>query len=795
MEKRKAGMSKGKLVTSTTAPRFKMRRLAVAVAVAMAASRADALGLGDLELHSALNQPLSAEVRLLVDNPKELEGAAVVLAPSDEFVRAGIERAPVLSDLKFDIVTDKGGAMVKITSSQPIRDPFLDFVVQLQWPAGRLLREYTVLLDPPVFGPEQHSAAAAPPATAATPAAPQAAEPAVNGAPPAGPPAAPPVSVPGAPPPRRAAAAPVPAAGLAGATTYGPTKRNDTLWDIASQVKPDDSVSVYQMMLVLLKANPEAFYNSNINSLKAGYVLRVPDKSTAAAIPEDRAVEEAVRQYRQWHLARGGVAAPASMPSVQQASAAAPAAGQNQEKDSARLRLVAPGAGGVAASGTQAQLNKLRSDLALALESSDSAKRESDELRSRVTALEGQINSLQRLLTLKNQALSDMQKPGGLPLAAAARKPAPVVEQTSATAVTPAKSPAEAAGPKPKPAAAPPEAPASGLMDDPAIVGAAGGTALLLLSVGWLMVRRRSAKVEHEPMGTPMAEEEPSLPINIRLGTSPAEEAEQGAAPSDDPQMVQVAEEVAQRAEQDMPRTVNDLDVMASPEGEIDPIVEADVYLAYRRYQQAEALVQTALNKQPERKDLQAKLLDIHYAAKNAAAFREVAENLYFNLGSNAQDPVWQRILPMGRELCPDSELFAPAEDHSHESAAAPMAETHPTEATPADDDKMEFDLNMDAANAGEERAMTATYDTDPVKEAESWESERVGSDFGSLDFGLDDGDLLAGTDVVGTKLDLARAYIDMGDADSARDILKEVTEEGNDQQKEEAQSLMEKIA
>ena len=794
MEKRKAGMSKGKLVTITTAPRFRLRRLAVAVAVAMASSRADALGLGDLELHSALNQPLSAEVRLLVDNPKELEGAAVVLAPNDEFVRAGIERPPELSDLKFDIVSDKGGALVKITSSQPIREPFLDFVVQLQWPAGRLLREYTVLLDPPVFGPEQHTAAVASPATAAPPSAPQAAE-SVNSAPPAGPPAAPPVSAPGAPPPRRPAAAPVPAAGLAGAATYGPTKRNDTLWDIASQVRPDDSVSVYQMMLALLKANPEAFYNSNINSLKAGYVLRVPDKSTAAALPEDRAVEEAVRQYRQWRLARGGVTAQAaSPPPAQQASAAAPAAGQNQDKDAARLRLVAPaeGAGGAAASGTQAQLNKLRSDLALALESSDSAKRESDELRSRVSALEGQINSLQRLLTLKDQALSDVQKRAGLPVPAA-----PVVEETSATAVTPAAKPAEVAKPKPKPAAVPPEAPASGLMDDPAIVGAASGAALLLLSVGWLMVRRRSAKAEGEPMRAPMVEEEPSPPINIRLGgTSPAEEPEQAATYSDNPQMIQVAEEVAQRAEQDIPRTANDLDVMATPEGEIDPIVEADVYLAYRRYQQAESLVQTALSKQPERKDLQAKLLDIYYAAKNAASFREVAENLYINLGSNAQDPVWQRILPMGRELCPDSELFAPAEDHSHESPAAPVSETHPMEAAPADDDKMEFDLNMDAANVGEETAMTAALAvTDPVKEAESWESERVVSDFGSLDFGLDDGDLLAGTDVVGTKLDLARAYIDMGDADSAWDILKEVTEEGNDQQKEEAQSLMEKIA
>lgn len=803
-----AGQSKGSRVTIIKERRFKMRKVALMMAVAMASGRAYALGLGDIELHSALNRPLNAEIPLLVDNPKELDGASVLLAPNDEFVRAGIDRPAILSDLKFNIVTDKNGSVVRITSSQPIREPFLDFVVQLRWPSGRLMREYTVLLDPPVFGEEQHSAAVTPPAAAPVamtpPAAPAVATPAA---------ATPAVSAAPTPAPRQArrsstsihngevsAAAPKPAsppqAVSAGAHGYGPTKRNDTLWNIASEVRPDDSVSVYQMMLALLKENPEAFYDNNINNLKAGYVLRVPDKATATGISQQRAVQEAARQYQQWQQARGGIAVPESPPAGQTAAttAAPTAAAEDKDKETARLRLVAPSDshGGGTAGGMQAELDKLRGDLALAMESSDSAKRESDELRSRVAALEEQINSMQRLLTLKDQALSDMQKRSGLEVPASAQTPAAVVAQSaSPTAAKPAVKPV----PPPTPADRAPS-----LSDNPALVGAAGGAALLLLSVGWLMVRRRRGdQAEDEMMIEPVVQDEPAPPFSIRAAdAAPAvAEVRDEALVNDEPQMNQVAEEMAQQAEQNITQTASDLDVMSTPEGDIDPIVEADVYLAYRRYQQAETLVQNALSKQPDRQDLQAKLLEIHYAAKNGEAFRKVAESLYINLGSNEQDLLWQRILPMGRELCPDDELFAAHDDDTAaEASDLDEAAAMPHEVMTPAEEKMEFDLDLGGGGAVE--ASTSAAEETPAgaeREAANWEAEPAVSDFGNLDFGLDDGDLLAGTDVVGTKLDLARAYIDMGDNDSARDILKEVTEEGNDQQKQEAQSLMEKIA
>ena len=838
-----------------------MRKLAVAIAVAMASGRVNALGLGDIELHSALNEPLNAEVRLLAEQPGELNNAVVRLAPNDEFARAGIDRSGVLSDINFTIARhDDGTSVVKITSTQPIREPFLDFIVQLRWQSGQLLREYTVLLDPPVFGEEKAAPVSAPvvespaaPAAAVTapvPAPEQESAPAPTAATEA------PASQAKAPAPRqsqqRAAAAAASAkaaqAGMAGAKSYGPTRRTETLWTIASSLRPDDSVSVYQMMMALLKENPDAFYDHNVNNLMAGYVLRVPDKAAVMAIDETQAVKEAARQYERWQQSRRGsetVAGSVAAPPAAGAPEAAPQQGgaaPEQDKEKARLRLVAPGdmsAKSATAGGVQAELTRLRGELAIALESSDTAKRESDELRSRVAALEGQINSLQRLLTLKNESLDELQKRSGMTAApvapqAAAKTPAPAV-------TIPPVAPAKPAPVKPAPVKPAPKAiEQKDWLANPTLMGAVAGAGLLLLSVVWLVLRRRrDSEGEVESVGSAGADETLLPPVDVQADQ---EDFVVGPAvvinPAETQQMTKVAEEVAHGAEQDIPQTTSDLDVLHTAEGDIDPIVEADVYLAYRRYQQAEALVQSALASQPGRQDLQAKLLEIYYAAKNAGSFQTLAQTLYDNLGKNADDPVWQRILPMGRELCPDHALFS----SSTEGRAAQQQNEHVGAATSsfgaaasaasvgggamagaAQDEKMEFDLNLGGSTSAEAPAhataqslgadlnlagASATAAGKGVSGAahgggamedqpqrNPWEIEPATSDFGNVDFGLDDTDLMAGTDVVGTKLDLARAYIDMGDNDSARDILSEVIKEGNDQQKNEAKVLVEKIA
>lgn len=865
---------------------LRIRKLALAVVVAMASSRLYALGLGEIELHSALNEPLNADVTLLAPQSGGLDNAVVRLAPNDEFEKAGIERPDILSNINFNVVRNKdGSAHIHITSKQPIREPFLDFIMQLSWKSGRLLREYTLLLDPPVFGKEKMA-----PVTAAETAAPATVKTTPTETPS-------PTEA-----PTEAATPAQPAAGMTapqvsastgesqiqsriqhhnGTTSYGPTKRNDTLWSIAKNLLPDDSVSVYQMMMALLKENPQAFYDNNVNSLKAGYVLRIPEKSEVAAIDATQAEREAALQHQRWLQARRGlssaaksgeVSAKANTGEAQQSNA------QGQEKESAHLRLVAPGDTSVksagAGGGEQNEIDKLRSDLAIAMESSDTAKRESDDLRSRVTTLEGQINSLQRLLTLKDQALNDMQKRSGV---TATQPPA---QSTTPTVEVPSVKPAPVKPSSVKPAPVKPATPAqppahkatelANLFSDPTLIGAVGGAALLLLSVLWLIMRRRRSGDGNEPEPVEAFEEE-SLP-QISETDSVHEEYQETSASEefgDTRQMTNVADEVAQDAELDIPETTSDLDVMHTSEGDIDPIVEADVYLAYRRYQQAEALVQGALANQPDRQDLLAKLLEIYYASKNAEAFLSVAQSLYEKIGGNPENVLWQRVLPMGRELCPDHALFgssttpgdassdelqladdssssqvsapSPSEDQRFEDAPSSAAEDSfdlnlsdevgersiahggaETDIAEPQESKSEFDLDLgvDAPNVATQVTDVSTLESthttgqspaagdytladergaDSAQQSsdktDSWEIEPAASDFGNIDFGLEDADLLAGTDVVGTKLDLARAYIDMGDNDSARDILNEVIEEGSAQQKQEAKVLVEKIA
>jgi len=862
-----------------------MRKLALAVAMAMASSRIYALGLGEIELHSALNEPLDADVRLLAAQPGELDNAVVRLAPNNEFERAGIERPAILSDVNFTIVRgNDGAATLHITSTQPIREPFLDFIVQLSWQSGRLLREYTLLLDPPVFGEEKKAPVTAPAAQAtAEPAAPVA--PSVP---------APMATVPSQDAAPRQAPQNVTAAASAahkprlnvkkGETTYGPTQRSDTLWSIASNLRPDDSVTVYQMMMALLKENPEAFYGDNVNTLKAGYVLRVPDKSVVEAVDATQAEREAARQYEQWRQGHGGAVTPSEDKGTGPANAPAKgaqqsaAAGQNEE--SGRLRLVAPGDTSAKSAGAggdaQKELDKLRSELAIAMESSDTAKRESDELRSRVATLENQINSMQRLLTLKDESLNELQKRSGMTAAQ------PKGESTTPEVEVPPLASAKPAPAKPAPAqsAAPKAKEPTDIFADPTLMAAVAGAALLLLSVLWLIVRRRRNEDDIEPVeGVEDETMEPLVEARQPVQEEQGEQAEATVTQELDnsEQMTQVAEEVAHDAEQDISQAASDLDMLHTPEGDIDPIVEADVYLAYRRYQQAESLIQNALAKQPDRQDLQAKLLEIYYASKNADSFQSVAESLFANTGNNPDNEVWQRILPMGRELCPEHALFSSAADGDEavdkgamfdevsdsvgdvvsgdmeagleadtaaaeesfdlnlggESAEVDLSEPAEQPAEERRAEKMEFDLNLGQEPAGESatvaaeepaaaapESLSAALDfanespaaeegqmrnsgTEATKEGaeerqaqgNSWEIEPAMSDFGNIDFGLDDADLLAGTDVVGTKLDLARAYIDMGDKDSARDILTEVIEEGTDQQKQEAQGLVEKIA
>jgi pilus assembly protein FimV len=245
-----------------------------------------ALGLGEIRLNSALNQPFDADIELVSAAQEDLGALRASLASSDTFVRYGLDKPAYLSDFTFRVVRSGGRDVLKVTSPRPVTEPFVTLLVEANWPRGRLLREYTVLLDPPVFAP---ASAVAEPAIAA-PAAAAAPRP----TPPRSEPAAAPAPAPSEPQPSRPAAA----MAVEPDSNYR-VRPNDTLWGIASAAYPGARADVNRAMVAIYEANPSAF-GGNINVLRAGSTLRIPQADEVAAVSAAVAAAEVSRQYEAW---------------------------------------------------------------------------------------------------------------------------------------------------------------------------------------------------------------------------------------------------------------------------------------------------------------------------------------------------------------------------------------------------------------------------------------------------------------------------------------------------------------
>jgi pilus assembly protein FimV len=871
------------------------RKSALAMAMLSALTTADvvALGLGEIELKSALNQPLIAEVELLSATPEELQELKVEVGSPQAFASAGIERTLFLNKLKFDVKTNaEGRPVVKITSRDAVREPFLDFLLEISWSKGRLLREYTVLVDPPVTMPAAAPAPQVPSARPATSGAPAAAAGRVTHTA-----QLPPLST-------------VPGEYL--------TQRNDTLWQVAQQLRPDADVSIEQTMLGLLRTNPDAFYNNNINELKAGYILRVPDREELTRISRTEAAREARRQYAEWREARNLVA-----PTEAPAQAAAP---QAQGAVESSLQLVAPDLSEGGAQGGSAEdgagLEALQHDLMIANEALEAQRRQGEEMSTRLSVLEEQIQNMQRLIQLKDDELArlqaqvgeEMSEPtageaepvtteteaaeplagpdavGDQPVAEAVAE-ATVAEATVAEEAVAEEAVAEEAVAEPAPGAdvagagvdSPVDAvlpegelagegfPASDSLPAEESVGDApmeavpeqsavepvpapeplevaaepavpdtftspgfvdkllanplwlGAGAVLLAIAGFLGLRRkRGSETEFQESILQAAREKSSAGSDSEIIRSQPESGHSTTTASS------LLSEFA----------VSDMGSMKH-DGEADPLAEADVYLAYGRFQQAEDLIKDALQSKPEQEDLNLKLLEVYLAARNSTAFDAHAQEVLGRL-EDSEDPVWEKIAEMGRELSPHNPLYQPRgrtapEVPEHEQLAsadmamdAPASEEHEAqgfaEEAPDLGEEPDFDteLSFDSGEVADESKPDSVEFTPPEPVAEKLQpaeadlaeldsGEPATLDLGAdnaLEFDLEGLDLggdeeleppgdgeLTDLDEVSTKLDLARAYLDMGDPDGARSILGEVIEEGSDDQKSEAQEILEKIA
>jgi len=596
-----------------------------------------ALGLGEIHLNSALNEPMNAEIDLIAAAPDELTALRASLAGRDAFTRYGIDRPPFLSTLTFKVGKGKDGHdALLVRSADAIPEPFVTFLVEVNWARGRLMREYTVLLDPPVYTPGERASSAAP-VSAATVAAPARRV------------------TPAAPPPAadRAPAAGQAAAGRASEAAAPPTGstyrvgQGDTLTKIARSLRanmPVKPADIDQTMMAVYRANPDAF-GGNINILRRGAVLRVPGADQIAALNQTEATSEVHRQMNAWRAAGG-------------------------PESSGHLRLVTPSAGGAAGTGTGTAANA-----------------EAQALRDRVKDLEGQLAESHRLIDIRNSELSALQRKLGVPAPAptpapappksAQTSPAPTVSAPPPPAATATTPPASTATPVPPPVeSTQAPAPVPVVPKKPAAAPAESGSWIDWVAANWwvpaaviialfgVMVfaawrRRRAA-------GGDLLGMEPTDFADFRDPSAKLA----GMRKGDDSFVVE------ESGEHRLPEFEATADSLADTHGDIkapddtmssesavnldqgDPLAEADFHMAYGLYDQAADLVRIALEREPDRRDLRLKLLEIYFVWGNKDAFLQTAKGLEATR-DRAPAGEWDKIVIMGKQICPDEPLFA----------------------------------------------------------------------------------------------------------------------------------------
>lgn len=763
-------------------------RAAAAVWMACAAPALWALGLGDIETDSALNERFSARIELIDVQGLQRDEIIVSLASAEDYARVGVERFFFLTDLRFEVAAgSRGVTHVAVTSTRPITEPYLNFLVEVLWPSGRMLKEYTVLLDPPTFSP-----AAAAPVTAPSVARGddrsagrverQAVQPPAGGTR---------VQL-GA-----AARAPSPLDEGVVDGQYRMTDRNDTLWTIASRTRPSERVSVQQNMLAIQRLNPEAFLNGNINLLKAGYSLRLPSESEALSIGSSEANQLVAQQHEDWRALRRGEPVPDRGPAEQVAGAqpqtdaplrsqvdATPARSAPESAAAGRdgeLRIVAGTGEGVSSGGEAASLEA-------ALEEQDRLGREVQELtealdREKELASD-QIAVKDRQIEVRDQQIAELQSE------------LERMRQEMDQALTAAQSQNQSASTAPQP-----------WWQSPYVLLGAAGIVVLLLVVAMVAARRRRAAEADDDYFDAAPAEATAPTVGAVAATAAVTAAAAAARDREDDTVADTdIDELGEELESlDFDQAEEDGGARARAEAAEtgDVIGEADIYIAYGRYPQAIGLLAGVLGEDPQRNDVRLKLLELYAETRDRDAFDEHMAALV----EHCDD---EEALLTARELAQqfaDEAPTAAAEsdtldlgltDEAPDDAGGPI-EYEPVAKTGDGSAEDEFVLELDEAaelpRSGDALGGDLGIDFDPDRREAGAEAE-------DLELGLDDGEVLGDEtfdfadegDTAGTKLDLARAYIDMGDQDGARDILNEVVAEGNSEQQKRAQAMLEEL-
>jgi pilus assembly protein FimV len=601
------------------APALKTLTAAIASAV-FVTSAASAAGLGKLTVLSALGQPLRAEIELTTSAGEDPASMAVKLATPEAFRSANIDFNPALLSLRFAVEQRGGRQIIRVNSSQPLNEPFVDMLLELTWNNGRLVREYTFLLDPAELRTTQPAQVASTPAprTTSQPAVAASAAAAAAAAAPAAD-AAERARIAAAREGAQRQAAQRDAA--AAESTYR-VRRGDTLSGIATRVKPAE-ISLDMMLVALYRANPEAFIGNNMNRLKSGQILSVPDSDAlrgGASQSEARGVVVAhaadFDAYRNKLAGQVAASTPASAPQGGQSATGRVTArveeqptAANEAQDKLRLSKATAGAAGTPQTGTAS------------VEDTLAKQRELEQAEARVKELEKNVGELENLMTVPSRAGAEAEQ------AAAA---APVV-------ATPAKPVTHPRLKKPVPAPEPEKGLVDTLLDNMLYIAAAL-LVLLLILFGIAQRRKRNAPPV-KPVPT-----EPSV-----LG-APGASAQSLFAESGG-QSVDTNNSVFNSS---FAPSASQLDT-----NEVDPVAEADVYIAYGRDAQAEEILKEALRTHPDRHPVRLKLLEIYATRKDARAFELQARELHAL--TNGQGDDWAHAAALGLGIDPQNPLYANA--------------------------------------------------------------------------------------------------------------------------------------
>lgn len=766
--------------------------------MAQGSGQAGALDLGQIQVKSALGQPLLAEIPVHSSHPADLRNLKVQLASGEDFARAGIAGGRTTLPLEFKVVDlGNGRQVIRITSSTAVDDPYLDLLLQVDGVAGKSVREYTLLLDPPgsVAGAPAYTQAPAP-ATRAAPvhrAAPAAAAP---------------------------TAAPAPRANAAANGNYGPVQRGQTLSTIARSAVPD--ADMHQVMLAFKRANPDAFYRDNINALKSGEVLRVPTREEIQSTEQAAAIAEVRRENSDWRATAASTPTTVADAATRASTSSAPAASQTPSTD--RLALV-PASAGKSASNADAKASAaLKQDLLRSQESIANLQQQSGDLKDQLKELADINSKNKRLLALKDNQIAELQAklaavgksadsaPKGAVVAApavaaptsvaskaepaapalastasATATPAAVAAASTAAAATTAMTvPAKTEAPaKAKPAAHHPASrPTSRTADveqpwymQPMAWLAAGGVIVLLLLLALLGRRKKTVKLPAAAASSSLAD---------RFAAAPTDEYG-----GDDVDQNELLDQLAEH---------------------------------------------------PDDVSLHLELVSLYYSRRDVEHFEAAAEAMHAHIADPQQEE-WQDVVHMGEDLAPGHPLFAyhdavPADDetqlrpafdidhYGEETEFAPVAPV--ATASPKKVSEYNFNFQLSPTPASSESPKVPYTEAPPTDEFASFQSEddilppSPAAEFEPLDIGEPaadepvsswkfDGDEVAAPaesfdndagaepgefsdDPVDTKLDLARAYMDMGDVDGARAMLDEVLREGTQMQRDVAQRLADSL-